>query len=516
MFAFALYDSLERTLLLARDRTGIKPLYYYPGAEGLYFGSELKALLTVPDVPRRLDYAALRDFVTLGYTVPPKTFFADVFQLPPGTWMEASRSGITRGTYWRWQQTGRVHSEREAVDLSLQAIAASVREHLISDVPIGAFLSGGIDSCLLVAILTKELGQKIDTFTVRFSEAAYDESPYARLVAERLGASHHEISVGSGTPDLSFVNEILDHFDEPFGDSSAIPTYLIAREIRKHVKVAIGGDGGDEMFGGYARFRYADLARRAGAALTLVPPSVLRSVRMLMRRLGPVAPDALRQAARFLEAASNRDERRLLALSCYNYERELPNVLRPDAFRAVGRNGAGSPEPGTDDWLNPGGSEFIDWTVGHALPGDYLRKVDMMSGAHGLEVRLPLLGNQVIDCAASIESRLKYKGKRNKVILRELVGKYLPASVAQKPKSGFGIPLDTWLGPLGREEVGAVLTSPGAAIRALLRDDYIRPLVSSFVGQKWDRAVISRYSLYQNVYMLWALERWLQKWNPGF
>lgn len=511
MFAVAIYDSTARELFLARDRTGIKPLYYYQGTSGFYFGSELKAILRAPEVPRRVDYQALTDFLVLSYPLMPKTAFREIVELEPGTWLRVSAGGVTRGEYWSWQRQ-QVNSmgEDDALDRAEESIAASLKEHLESDVPIGAFLSGGIDSSLLVAILAKVLATNVETFTVGFREAEYDESAFAGMVAKHLGVRHRLIRLDACLADISLVDQLLDQFDQPFGDSSAIPTYLVCREMRNHVKVAIGGDGGDEMFGGYPRFRLADIVKRVGH----LPSVCIAGSRQAARGLDRVLPDLSRKGCRFLGAVALQDERRLLNLSCYIFPDELRTILEPAALRRLG------------DYLprlavnghktsDPGGGEFVDATIKFALPGDYLRKVDTMSGAVGLEVRAPFLGAQVLDCAAQIPEHMNYSAKGSKLVLRKLAAKYLPKAVAEKPKAGFAIPLDSWLGPQGRAEIAALLTSPRARIRQLIRPEYLASLLSGFASQQWNRARQSRFNTYQRVYCLWSLERWLLRWNPA-
>lgn len=515
MFAFALYDTCENKLFLARDRTGVKPLYYHSGKGGFFFGSELKALLAAPAIPRRLNYQALADFLRLGYTLPPATFFSDIRELEPGSWLEISPSGIARGRFWEWRRTPADLSDDDALEASEEALTESLRDHMVSDVPIGAFLSGGIDSSLLVALLTRKLGLQIDTFHVRFGESRYDESEYARAVAAHLGTRHHEVMAGDfgrsgeGLQALEIADRVLAQFDQPFGDSSAIPTYLVCREIRKHVKVAISGDGGDEMFGGYSRFWYADVVHRLAA----MPRWLLHAAIKASSGLRTFWPDRFREAQRLLTAAAPGSGDRLLSICNYLGRAELPLALRPSAYQRVGKdeprfclNGHGG---------GPSGADLIDSTVRFTLPGDYLRKVDVMSSAHGLEVRVPFLGEPVLECAAKLPHALKYRGARNKLLLRKLAARYLPQRVARKPKWGFGIPLDSWLGESGRAAVRSLLDSPGAQIRALFRPEYSTPLLRSFAEGRWDRSTLSRYGLYQRVYALWSIERWLNRWRPS-
>jgi len=510
MFAFAIYSLDSRELFLARDRVGIKPLYYYDGPQGFYFGSELKAILGVPGIPRRVDFQAIADFMVLSYAIGPKTPFAGIYELEPGTWLRVSSSGVKHGRYWSWERNPSEWDSEVATEEARKAILESLREHLVSDVPVGAFLSGGIDSSLLVSMLVKDLGQDVEAFTVGFGESAYDESPTAKEVATTLGIRHRVIRLDHSEADIALVNKLLDQFDVPFGDSSAIPTYLVCKETRKHVKVALGGDGGDEMFGGYPRFWHADLAKRLGH----MPKAGLAALRKGGELFQGLSPDLYRKSRRFLRSAASQNDERLLALSCYLFPEDLPGLFEPSFSErlhgyipSLARNG--------DRSNDPGGVEFTDVTVKAVLPGDYLRKVDMMSSAVGLEVRVPYLGEAVMRYAEKTPAHLKYSRKGNKLILRKLAERYLPKSVVEKPKAGFGIPIDSWLGRKGREEICSLLTSPSARIREIIRPSYVESLLRGFVGQVWDRTRRSRYNTYQQVYILWSLERWLAHWNPA-
>lgn len=509
MFALAIYDTQARELFLARDRTGIKPLYYHWGPCGFLFGSEIKSILRVPVVPRRLDYRALADFLVLGYPLAPKTMFLDVSELEPGTSLRVSRKGIEKQRFWSWAQLADGIEEPAALEQAEAALTESLREHLVSDVPIGVLLSGGIDSSLLVALLAKVLHEDVETFTVSFADAAYDESAYAEVVARSLGVRHRKIVLDPKLADISLIEQILVQFDQPFADSSAIPTYFISKEIRKSAKVAIGGDGGDEMFGGYRRFFHADMAKLAGT----LPTSFLEASGVALGQIAGISPHLSRMGKRFIRSAASRDEGRLLSLSCYNFPDQLPEIAEPTVMKTIGTyvpsfslNGHGT--------NNPGGKEYVDSTVRHVLPGDYLRKVDVMSAAHGLEVRVPFLGEHVLECAARIPVRLKYSRKENKIILRKLAAKYLPKVIVEKPKGGFALPLDSWLGQDGREEVRFQLKYRKNGLHEVIRPGYFDPLLSGFVDQTWNSSKRSRFNTYQQVYMLWSLERWLAQWSP--
>ncbi len=239
MFALAIYDTQEHEVFLARDRTGIKPLYYHCGPSGFLFGSELKAILRVPDVPRRLNYQALEDFLVLGYPLAPKTMFLDVCELEPGTTLRVSRRGIEKQRFWSWHQIPASLGESAALEQTQSALTESLREHLVSDVPIGVLLSSGIDSCLLVALLAKVLREDVETFTVSFTEAAYDESPFAEVVARSLGVRHRKIVLNLRLADISLIEDILVQFDQPFADSSAIQLISSAKKYGNRRKLPL-------------------------------------------------------------------------------------------------------------------------------------------------------------------------------------------------------------------------------------------------------------------------------------
>ncbi len=511
MFALAVYDKVRHELLLARDRTGIKPLFYATLEGAFCFASEIKALLALATRSLTLNYASLVNFLCLSYTLPPQTFFSEIQEVEPGSWLRVTRQGVERGTYWAWKREPAAWNESVSLEEGRRAILESLREQLIADVPIGAFLSGGIDSSVLVAMLVNELGQKLPTFTVAFGEVSYDESRYADLVARQLRTDHHEIRIPVGQGDLGLIDEVLSQFDQPFGDSSAVPTYLMCRAVRPFVKVVIGGDGGDEMFGGYPRYSYADLARTLGRA----PRWSRQALRRLLNRLSRVSTSEwLRQAQRLVRAADASGNERLLALSCYLFPDDLDAMLTPLVKSKV--VGHVPLLMSTDEYSRDcGGADFMDATMNTALPGDYLRKVDMMSSAHGLEVRVPFLGESVLACSARIPERWKYSLGENKRLLRRLAERYLPPEISHRPKSGFGFPFDAWLGQKGRRELYHQLCSPTARVRDVVAARYLERLLTCFVEQRWDDLRISRYNLYQRVYCLWGLERWLQRWSPN-
>ncbi len=510
MFAFAIFDAAEGSLTLARDPVGIKPLYYHWSGGKLAFASEIKALLTLSAVPRRLDYRALADYLTLGYPIAPSTFFADVRELPPGRWLRLCGGTLREESYWKWRRDEQDWTEEEALAKTKDVLLRSLEEHMIADVPVGAMLSGGIDSSLLVSLLAVELGIRVETFTVSFGEREYDESTYAREVARRLGLVHRKVSVPSDSiSDLDEIHTVLDQFDQPFIDSSAIPTHLVCRELRKHVKVAIGGDGGDETFGGYPRVYQADFARRLGR----IPAPLLAAAESLCSPVGYFAPRTARQVCRIARVARHGGQQRILDL----LHNDPLRSRSPFTEGVVDRlNGYGPALfPADSDRHASDGRDMIDVTMNVSLPGDYLRKVDVMSMAHGLEVRVPFLGKGVLELAARIPHRLKHPARnRGKMLLRKMLREYLPDEIAERGKLGFGIPLDTSLNLQKRRAIESMLTSPEARIRPLIDAEFARSVCRAFVAGRRSEFRWSRFVIYQNVYLLWSLERWLQKWDP--
>jgi asparagine synthase (glutamine-hydrolysing) len=461
MFTFALWDRPRQRLLLARDRVGIKPLYVYRDHEKLLFGSELKALLTCPDLPRNLDLAALDHYLTFGMVPGRRSIFRQIEKLPPGHTLLVTpgRLDATPRRYWR------LHLEpdpKPTVGEWCEAICAkvdeTVRAHLIADVPVGAFLSGGVDSSVVVSATAGHTRGRLLTFAMGFADESFSELPFARRVAEQFGTEHTEEIV---TPDAVRLVEELTHFyDEPFADSSAVPTYLVSRLAARKVKVALSGDGGDEAFGGYARYAHdlheARLRRwlpgwfrkAVLGPLARVWPKADWLPRPLRAktRLTNLALDAGPAYANTLSLCRPPQRRRLLSLDVAS---EL-NGHRPEEIVSTAHAAAPA-----DDAL--AGMLAADLEV--LLPDDFLVKVDRASMAHGLEVRPPLLDHELLELAARIPSNLKVNDGQTKWVFKEAYRKRLPAEVLDRPKHGFELPIDDWLrGPLADLFATRVLT----------------------------------------------------------
>ena len=477
MFAFALWDRTERRLLLARDRLGLKPLYFYRDAEKLLFGSELKAILAYPGVHRQVDPAALEDYLAFGMVAGDRSIFQQHRKAAAGTRAERRPTTSSSRAPRRYWQLRIEPDDRPTVDEWQEAIRHKLDEttrlHLIADVPVGAFLSGGIDSSIIVALTAGATQGPLQTFSIGFAEERFSELPYATRVAERFGTRHTEEIV---TPDaVSLVDELTHYYDEPFADSSAIPTFLVSRLASQHVKVVLSGDGGDEAFGGYSRYAH-DLKE---AALRRRLPGWLR--RSVLRPLAQVWPKA-DWLPRPLRAKTMLTNLSLDAGPAYaNTLSLVPAAAAPPAdwpgpARAAQRARPGQLDPGelrhgpSGDAL--GGMIAADADV--ILPDDFLVKVDRASMAHGLEVRPPLVDHELMELAARIPSSWKVHDGETKWILKQAFKDVLPDAILRRPKQGFEIPIDAWLrGPLRPMFESSVL-DPKARVAGLV-DQVARP-----------------------------------------
>jgi len=432
MFAFAIWDDKIDRLLIARDRLGIKPLYYWETDDGVAFCSELKSLETLEQFPRELDVDAIHEYLALGYVPDPACIYAGVRKLPPGhvlTW-DATR-GVEIEQYWTpVRPETPIADEREAVEELRRLISDAVGSHLESDVRLGAFLSGGIDSSTVVAQMTKLSNTQVETFSIGFDEREFNEAPHAASVARALGTKHTELIV---RPDAdALVEEIIDTYDEPFGDSSALPTLLVSRLARQHVTVALSGDGGDELFGGYTRYAKMDGARElpAGAARQLVRAAAMR---MGLSAYG---------RNKLLDLSRGRRGRYAATVA-----HALP-VNEGGPLRDVTANH--SLDTLLDRWFDPAaGRDFLTQMtlvdLASYLPGDILTKVDRASMRVSLEARVPLLDHPLVEFAVALPGNLKRRDGTGKWILREAIKGLVPDSVFAQPKRGFAVPLLGWL-----------------------------------------------------------------------
>jgi asparagine synthase (glutamine-hydrolysing) len=511
MFAFALYDLENRSLLLARDPFGIKPLYIGYAAGLTVFGSEPKALLTYDGLDRRADPVALLDFFTLGAPLSPRTCWSQIRELEPGSWLRLTLAGQCSGRFWDWRRPGTESlSEIEALERLEEILIDSLRVHLESDVPVAAFLSGGIDSSVLVALLRKYLLSNLHTFNVGFDDSEYDESVHARAVAARFDTEHHEkrIMAGEGSPEL--FQRIIEQYDQPFGDSSCLPTWIICKEMAQHTKVVISGDGGDEMFGGYDRYLTARHLVNLGRV-----PALPRFLGMAGRLLASRYPEVSRRLQKVSDFSRLPREQMLCALHTHFTTEEVRNVFQSEFLRKALTDGPSHERFASyiPAGLTDAGDQLAAAEIRSLLHYDFLRKVDVASSAHGLEVRTPYLDPNVFELAMKLPLALKIRNRSLKHILRLLARKLLPHSVINRPKQGFAIPFDRWSGLQLREFLGDLLGSSSALCRDWFQPGAVDRILNVF--SNGSRPVhLSRFQAYQRVFLLSAFELWLRKWSP--
>ncbi|HKO87446.1 MAG TPA: XrtA/PEP-CTERM system amidotransferase [Burkholderiales bacterium] len=480
MFAFGLWDRNRETLFLARDRLGVKPLYYAVLNSGLVlFGSELKSLLAQGDLPRELDPLAIEEYFALGYVAEPRTIFRGAQKLSPGHTLTFRRGGPMPVPREYWDVSFRPNASISDEDAQHELIARlqeSVRLRMISEVPLGAFLSGGVDSSAVVAMMAGLSKEPVNTCSISFDDPAFDETRFAQQVADRYNTRHYVEQVKSD--DFGLIDELAKLYDEPYADSSAIPTYRVCQLARKHVTVALSGDGGDENFGGYRRYRMHLMEERMRGAL---PLSFRRPIFGLLGRVYPKAdwaPRAFRAKSTFEALARDSVEayftgvsivrdRARRALFSNNFRSQLGGYQALEVFR---RHAARAQ---TDDSLSM--LQYLDLKT--YLVGDINTKVDRASMAHSLEVREPLMDHHLVEWLATLPTSLKVRGQESKWLLKKSMEPYLPADIMYRPKMGFAVPLARWFrGPL-RERVRESLLGERLADTGIFDQKQLRQLV---------------------------------------
>lgn len=444
MFAIALWDSTKRKLLLARDRVGKKPLFYAADKNRILFGSELKTLLAAADLPRDMDPQALSDYFSFGYIPAPKTIYRAARKVMPGHYLVATAEGVRETPYWdiSFAKTEN-RSEEEWCELLRHELCEATRVRLMSDVPLGAFLSGGVDSSSIVAMMAHLMKRPVTTCSIGFEEKEYDEADFARQVARQFHTDHHEQVVHPSALDI--MNKLVWHYDEPFADSSAIPTYYVSQVARQNVTVALGGDGGDESFAGYRRYFFDQFENKLRR---FVPPGVRRSVFGPLGRMYPPlawAPRVFRGKATLQSLSRSPLEGYFNSISIFRPDDKL-RLLSGDYQRGLGGYDSLGvlqhyyDRAGTDDLLSR--IQYVD--IKTYLPDDILAKVDRASMAVSLEVRAPLLDHQLMEHVAAIPSSLKLRGRTGKYIFKKALEPVLPQEILYRSKQGFAVPLAQW------------------------------------------------------------------------
>jgi asparagine synthase (glutamine-hydrolysing) len=492
MFAFGIWDRRRRRIFLARDRVGKKPLFYAQFGGHFLFASEMQGLLAYERLPREVDPRAIDAYLSYGYVPAPRAAFKGVYKLPPAHYLtlDLKLTGFEKRIerYWSLDYEPKLRiGEDEACEVLREKMTEAVRLRMISDVPLGAFLSGGVDSSVVVGLMARLSGAKVKTFSIGFNESAYDETAHARRIAGRWETDHHEFKV---EPDaLSILPKLVRHYGEPYADSSAIPTFYVAQMTRRHVTVALNGDGGDESFAGYERYLANYLAERMRSV-----PGAATAARVLSR----VIPDSIdpksraRRARRFLAVASQpMAERYPRWLKTFQDEAK-PRLYSPEFSSLLNGHGGSlnAPFDGSSPTHPPthpiDAAMAID--VASYLPYDLLAKVDITSMANGLEARSPFLDHEVMEFAARLPVEIKFRGGRLKSLLKRAFADLLPPENVNRRKMGFGVPVGQWFrGPLS-DLLRDALLSRRSLDRGYFRESEVRRLVDEHLGRRADHS----------------------------
>lgn len=500
MFAFAIWDERRERLFIARDHVGIKPLYWTEAGGRFLFASEIKALLRDGGVKREVDPEALHHYLTYLYVPPPRSMFAGISQLPPGHRLIWQRGEVRVEEYWAGPRAMLQEDAGEPVtsEQVWEVLRESVGAHLLSDVPLGAFLSGGLDSTAIVALMSELSSKPIETFAVGFEAAGlYDERPYAAAVARHLGTNHHEFAINESA--VRQMPEILRHLDEPLADASVIPNYLVSQLARRHVTVALSGAGGDELFGGYRRYFADDMARR----WTRVPRTVRKNLLLPALRVIPATGDTAlgdmsRLVQKFLEPLDLAPENRYLAWNAFFSESAKSDLY---ASKEVRRDSA---DVMLSHFRQVQHRSFADRAMyvdtKSYLPGDPLFLSDRMTMAHSLEARVPFVDTRVMEFAARIPLAQKIQGRQTKVILRQMLSGRVPDEIIARPKRGFGTPIDVWLKGELSNLVQQVLSPEAIRARGYFQPEYVQWLLNQQKAGKRDFS--------QHIWSLLVFELW--------
>ncbi|AMV35944.1 asparagine synthase (glutamine-hydrolyzing) [Planctomyces sp. SH-PL62] len=515
MFALAIWDAPRRTLTLARDRMGQKPLLYRNHGGRLTFASELKALLALPEseIPRRVDPAAVDQYLTLGYIPHPRTILQGVHKLPPGHFAVWRDGGLRIERYWNpdWNLERRRPFEEDAEELRA-TLDSAVREQMIADVPLGAFLSGGVDSTIIAGLMQRASTRPVKTFAIGFPDPAYDETAFAEAAAKAIGTEHRTFRV---EPEAwQTLPALARQFDEPFADSSALPTWHVARETRREVTVALTGDAGDELFGGYDRYRALALTELF-QRLPVGARALGRMTARILPRSGK-AKSRLRALERVFERIDEPASRRYLGwMTTFDEDQRLA-LYADDQLDRLASYASGLDDPESAD-----PASILDRALAEAsgrdvvtramacdlltyLPGDLLHKVDMASMAHGLECRGPFLDHRVVELAAAmpIDRKMRIRPGRSKVVLKRAFADLIPEPIRTRRKMGFGVPVGRWFRDELKSELTEVLLDRSTLERGLFRPDQIRNLVDEHTSGRREHG-----------HRLWALlmlELWMR------
>jgi asparagine synthase (glutamine-hydrolysing) len=500
MFAFAIWDERDKSLFLARDRVGKKPLLYAQTNGQLIFGSEFTALLTHPDVSREVNYEAIHHYLSFICVPAPLTAYQSIRKLEPGHWLLWRDGEIKTERYWQLDFSNKIDiSEQEAGERVVDLLREAVRVRLMSEVPLGAFLSGGIDSSAVVALMAQESSEPVKTFSIGFEEQDFSELHHARRVAEHVGADHHEFIV---RPDaMEILPTLVEHYGEPFADSSAIPSYYVSRETRRYVTVALNGDGGDECFAGYERYAAMNLAQRYTRLLPAgMIANVARALPEFQSRSNPfgkgkrfLSAASLSPIQRYLRWISAFDENAKLDLYSQEFRQQTAafstvDIIKPWFSKA---NGAGIVD-----------ASLLTDTMTY-LPNDLLVKMDIASMTVSLEARSPFLDHRLMEFAASLPEKLKLRRMTTKYLLKRVLKKLVPQENLSRKKMGFGVPIGHWFRGTMQPFLRETLLSEKALARGLFNEESLRKIVNQHVEGKVNHE--------HRLWSLLMLELWFQR-----
>jgi asparagine synthase (glutamine-hydrolysing) len=513
MFAFALYDSTTKKIYLVRDRLGVKPLYYYSYNDVLIFASELKSILANPSLDREIDHKAVSLYLQTGYIKSPYSIFKNIRKVRPGHYMEIQEpTSFHEKEYWKLKPTviDPEWSDQMILDHTEALLQSSFDYRMVADVPVGIFLSGGIDSTLVTALLQRKSSKPIHTFTIGFKEEQFNEAHFAKVIANKLETEHHELYCEEKDFKKT-LNIIFEVFDEPFGDSSAIPTYLVSKLAKKFVKVSLSADGGDELFGGYLKYliciNYWNSFRRFplwlrkyfSKTIKFIPVNVLNWILKFLK---------LNTIFEFNENRVNKFAQILNSISLTDFMLKSSQYL--DEYRLQKLHLIGTPayifeESISSEDLNEVSTlGFID--IKSYLEGDILAKVDRASMANGLEGREPFLDYRLVEWALALPSHLKISGTKSKYVLRTILSKYVPTELIERPKMGFAIPIEKWTRTILKEELAEMKDSQMFCNTFKLNQRELDKIITTFLSNKQ-----TEYNP-NFIWFLFSLYKWYKTW----
>ncbi|HQU81981.1 MAG TPA: asparagine synthase (glutamine-hydrolyzing) [Pyrinomonadaceae bacterium] len=497
MFAFAIYDFAGESLFIARDRVGKKPLFYAKTKAGNFvFGSELKTLLEHGEISKEIELSALDSYLTFGYVTEELCIFKDVHKLAPGHFLIYKNGEIRTEKYWDFEYSGETEnkSEAEYIEILREKLKEAVKIRLISEVPLGAFLSGGVDSSSIVAMMSQISDAPVKTFSIGFNEDSFNELKFARVAAKHFNTEHHEFIV---TPDLvEIVDELVWHFDEPFADSSALPTFMVSKMARDFVTVILSGDGGDELFAGYTR--YVTDKKRSG--FQNLPKFVRRNV---LQKISENLPHGAKGKNFLYNTSLDAVERYIDSVSHFN------NLNRSELYSAEFRaklngefgKGAKIYQEIADSVLSENATDKLLYLDSKTyLPSDILTKVDRMTMATSLEARVPLLDHELIEFVETIPPELKLKGTTTKYIFKKAMEGIVPNEILYREKQGFGVPIGEWINSQLKTRIHETLLEKKTLERGYFDEKYIKVLLDEHTRNRRDHS--------HSLWILWMLELW--------